>query len=55
MTPGVNEVSQSDPHRPQVSVPTCGQLQRGWDHSPTRSPVECSVVHLSFFVVLLVT
>ena len=36
---------QSDPYRPQVLVPLInlpihGQLQKGRDHSPTRSPVE---------------
>ena len=23
-----------------INLPTCGRLQRGWDHSPIRSPVE---------------
>ena len=31
-----------------INLPTHGQLQRGRDHSPTRSPVACSLVHFDF-------
>ena len=44
--------TQSDPHHPQVSVPLiCGQLQKGQDHSPTRSLVE---VYVHYHYLLLV-